>query len=279
MGYQMAAHLQQSHQVCVYNRTAGTAKRWQAEFGGNTATTPRDASKDADAVFVCVGNDDDVRSVVYGENGAIAGMKPGSTLVDHTTASPGLAKELARHCQQHQIAFMDAPVSGGAEGAKNGTLTVMCGANPATFHSMTPYLNHYATKITLIGEPGAGQAAKMINQVCVAGVLQSLAEGIHLAEKLDLNVPNVMEAIGQGAAGSWQLTHRWKSMLEGNFSPNFSVKWMAKDLSICLQEAADSNAALPTTQQINHFYQRLIEQGDAQLDITSLLKLLRQSAI
>lgn len=271
MGFYMAGHLQHHHQVTVFNRTPKKALEWQNQFGGDVANSPKEAALDADLVMTCVGNDDDVRSVVYGEAGALVGMKSNSILVDHTTTSPTLARELAQACQAAQVGFVDAPVSGGSEGAKNGKLTIMCGGTKADTDKLKPALNCYAVKVTHIGDAGAGQAAKMINQICVVGVLQSLAEGLHLAKQLNLNVEKVMEAISQGAASSWQMTHRWQSMLNDNFTPGFAVKWMAKDLDICLAEAKQAQANLPTTKLICDFYRELQAQGDGELDITRLI--------
>ncbi len=271
LGYPLAGHLQQSHQVTVYNRTTEKAEKWVAEYQGRMAASPAEAAQDADVVLTCVGNDDDVRDVVLGTKGALAGMRTRAVLIDHTTASPSLAKELAAACQQQQIDFMDAPVSGGAEGAKNACLTIMCGATPDVFQQWEPLLACYGRKVTHIGAIGSGQAAKMINQVCVVGVLQSLAEGLKLAQDLSLDVPKVMEAISQGAAGSWQMQHRWQSMLEGDFSPKFSNRWMAKDLAICLKEAEAQGTPLPSTRLIDSFYRQLVDDGKGELDITSLL--------
>lgn len=272
MGYAMAGHLQKHHQVCVFNRTQARAEAWCREFGGQMADSPAAAATDAKVVFSCVGNDADVRSVLLGESGALTAMPAGSLLVDHTTASPALARELAALAAAKQIAFMDAPVSGGAEGARNAALSIMCGASEATFERASPFLTSYGKRLTLIGEVGAGQAAKMINQICVAGILQSLAEGLTLADRMGLEVPRVIDAISQGAASSWQMQHRWQSMLAGDFAPRFANKWMAKDLGICLDEAARHQTDLPATQLIKRFYDELLAQGDGELDITSLMQ-------
>lgn len=272
MGYYMAAHLQQDHDVNVYNRTQEKADRWCEIYSGTSHASPREAAADCDYVFMCVGNDDDVRSVVFGESGALVGMKPGACLVDHTTASPALARELYAACREVDMGFMDAPVSGGAEGAQHARLTVMCGADDGVFTRLEPIIDCYAAKCTLIGAAGAGQAAKMVNQICVGGVLQSLAEALHLAKSLNLDVEQVIAAISQGAAGSWQMDNRWKTMIDGDYSPKFSVNWMAKDLAICLGEAHSAGVSLPVTEQINQFYAELQASGDGELDITSLMK-------
>lgn len=272
MGYAMAGHLQKHHRVTVFNRSQERAQRWCDERGGQSAATPRDAAVGADFVFTCVGNDDDVRSVVLGEKGALAGMKAGACLIDHTTASPALARELVALAAGRGVDFMDAPVSGGAEGARNASLTIMCGATEATFERASPLLASYGKSLTLIGGVGAGQAAKMINQICVVGILQSLAEGLTLAEKVGLDTARVIDAISQGAASSWQMQHRWQSMLAGDFAPRFANKWMAKDLAICLDEAERHQIDLPLTRLISGFYEEMLARGDGELDITSLMQ-------
>ena len=272
MGYQLAGHLRQHHPVTVLNRTRRKAEDWCTNFAGTLADTPAQAAATASHVFVCVGNDEDVRAVLLVEQGALAAMQAGSYLIDHSTTSPSLARELDERCKARGIHFMDAPVSGGVEGARNGNLTVMCGAAPDTFTDLQPLLACYASNTTLIGPAGAGQAAKMINQICVVGILQSLAEGLHLAHALDLDVEQVINAISQGAAGSWQMQKRWRSMLEGNFDARFSVKWMAKDLAICLSEAQRHHTNLPVTRMIDGFYRELMANGEGEQDITSLMK-------
>lgn len=272
MGYVMAGHLQKHHQVTVFNRTRARADSWCAEFAGEQAPSAVQAAQGADVVFVCVGNDDDVRSVVLGHNGALGGMQAGAILVDHTTTSPALARELAVACAEVGVHFMDAPVSGGVEGARHAALTIMCGADDATFERTSPLLTSYGKSLTLIGAVGAGQAAKMINQICVVGALQGLAEGLALARNMQLDVTRVINAISQGAAGSWQMQRRWQSMLANDFVTRFSNKWMAKDLDICLAEAERHHTELPLTQLINGFFHELIEQGEGELDITSLMQ-------
>jgi 3-hydroxyisobutyrate dehydrogenase len=271
MGLAMASHLQQHHLVTVYNRTRKKAEDWCQHYGGRLADTPRQAAAGADHAIVCVGNDDDVRQVLLGEIGALAGMNHGSCLIDHTTTSVTLAREIGSHCQERKVAFMDAPVSGGSEGAKNGNLTIMCGADQNTFAKLVPLLQCYAANITRIGPVGSGQAAKMINQICVAGALQGLAEGLHLAQALQLDIPRVIDAISQGAASSWQMTHRWQSMMAGDFTPGFAVKWMAKDLGFCLEEADRLQIDLPLARQVEAFFQELKTRGDGELDITRLI--------
>lgn len=271
MGFFMAGHLQGQHPVTAFNRTSSKALEWQQQFGGQVAQSPRQAAANADIVITCVGNDDDMRSVVLGKNGALAAMRPGSLLVDHTTTSPTLARELADACRLAQVNFVDAPVSGGSEGARQGKLTIMCGGSEAAIEKLAAVIGCYASKVTRIGDVGAGQAAKMINQICVVGVLQSLAEGLHLARQLDLDVAKVIEAISQGAASSWQMSHRWQSMMADDFTPGFAVKWMAKDLDICLAEAQQIQTDLPVTRHIREFYQELQNKGDGELDITRLI--------
>lgn len=271
MGYYMAGHLQQRHEVCVYNRTASKAQEWCDTYGGSCAASPCEAAQGCDAVFTCVGNDDDLRSVVLGANGALAGLERGAALIDHTTTSATLAKELDAACRDAAVDFMDAPVSGGSEGAQHGRLTVMCGATESAFARLAPLLESYAAKSTLIGEVGSGQAAKMVNQICVIGALQGLAEGLHLARTLGLEASRVIEAISQGAAGSWQMDNRWQSMTEGRFTPGFAVKWMTKDLDICLKEADNHQTQLPLAQLVDGFYHELSEQGLGEEDITRLI--------
>ena len=235
MGYPMAGYLSKAgHDVTVYNRTATKAEKWCNEFEGDSAETPAAASEGADIVFTCVGNDDDVREVILGEQGAIHGMAAGAILVDHTTASAKLARELESALAEKSIGFLDAPLSGGQAGAENGQLTIMVGGQEETFERARPVMDCYAKAITLIGPAGHGQMAKMVNQICIAGVVQGLAEALHFAEKADLDVPKVIEAISKGAAQSWQMENRWQTMVNGEFEFGFAVDWMRKDLAIAL---------------------------------------------
>ena len=262
MGYPMAGHLQNAgHSVCVYNRTAAKAQKWQAEFGGTTAQTPKEASQGCDIVFCCVGNDDDVRQVALGEQGILAGMNSGSILVDHTTASAELARELANIANEQGISFLDAPVSGGQAGAENGMLTVMVGGDEATFNKAQPIMDAYARFSKLMGEVGSGQLAKMVNQICIAGVVQGLAEGFNFAKKAGLDAEALVETISKGAAGSWQMENRYKTMFAGEYDFGFAVDWMRKDLAIAFDEATKNGAQLPMTKIVDEFYQEIQNNG------------------
>ncbi|HEY8707079.1 MAG TPA: NAD(P)-dependent oxidoreductase, partial [Burkholderiaceae bacterium] len=246
MGYPMAGHLAAAgHQVTVYNRSAAKAAQWVAEHGHACAATPRSAAAQADLVFACVGNDDDLRSVVLGEHGAFEGMRPGAVFVDHTTASAEIARELSAAAQQLGLHFIDAPVSGGNLGATHGTLTVMCGGDPTAFEATRPVAMAFAKAVTLLGASGAGQLAKMVNQVAIAGLVQSLAEAIAFGEKAGLDMKAVLDVIGQGAAQSWQMDQRGATMLEDRFDFGFAVDWMRKDLGLVLDEARRNGARLP----------------------------------
>ncbi len=276
MGYPMAGHLARAgHTVTVYNRTASRASAWTAEHHGSAAATPRTAVRGADLVFVCVGDDADVRSVVLGEDGAFAGMTSGALLVDHTTASAALARELgtlARDCGLH---FVDAPVSGGQSGAVNGTLTVMCGGEVPAVDLLREVASAYARAVTRVGPDGAGQLAKMVNQICIAGLLQALSEGLAFGEKAGLDMPLVLDVIAKGAAQSWQMENRGQTMLADQFDFGFAVRWMLKDLRITLEEARRNGAKLPVTALVETFY-REIEQADGtQWDTSSLIRRLR----
>jgi 3-hydroxyisobutyrate dehydrogenase-like beta-hydroxyacid dehydrogenase len=273
MGYPMAGHLKRAgHRVTVYNRTAAKSDQWAAEHGGASAPTPRQAAHQADIVFCCVGNDDDLRSVVLGEHGAFAGMKPGAVLVDHTTASANVARELHATALHHGLHFVDAPVSGGQAGAVNGQLTVMCGGGEDAFGRARPVGMAFARAFTLIGPPGAGQLAKMVNQICIAGLLQGLAEGVNFGVQAGLDMKLVLEVIGKGAAQSWQMDNRGGTMVDGKFDFGFAVDWMRKDLGLCLDEARRNGAALPVTALVDQFYGDLQALGGGRDDTSSLLR-------
>jgi 3-hydroxyisobutyrate dehydrogenase-like beta-hydroxyacid dehydrogenase len=272
MGFPMAGHLALAgHEVVVYNRSAAKAQAWTGEFKGRAAPTPREAAAGRDLVFCCVGNDDDLRSVVLGPDGAFAGMKPGATLVDHTTASADVARELAAEATRLGLHFVDAPVSGGQAGAQNGMLTVMCGGEPAAFESARPVAMAFARAFTLLGPAGAGQLAKMVNQVAVAGVVQGLAEAIAFGRKAGLDMRQVLEVIGKGAAQSWQMDNRGTTMIEGKFDYGFAVDWMRKDLGLVLEEARRNGARLPVTALIDQFYADVQAQGGRRWDTSSLI--------
>lgn len=273
MGYPMAGHLKTKggHDVTVYNRTATKAEKWVAQFGGKAAPTPAEAAADADFVFTCVGNDDDLRSVTIGENGVLSGMKPGAILIDNTTASAEVARELAEAAAAKGLAFVDAPVSGGQAGAENGVLTVMCGGDPATFDRAKPVIDAFARMVGLMGPVGAGQLTKMINQICIAGLVQGLAEGIHFGKKAGLDIEKVVEVISKGAAGSWQMENRYKTMNESRYEFGFAVDWMRKDLDIVLTEARRNGASLPVTALVDQFYGEVQKLGGNRWDTSSLL--------
>jgi 3-hydroxyisobutyrate dehydrogenase-like beta-hydroxyacid dehydrogenase len=276
MGYPMAGHLARAgHHVAVFNRTAAKAARWVAEFGGTAAATPRDAAQGADLVMMCVGNDADVRAVATGESGALAGMSKGSVLVDHTTASADIARVMHAAAAAQGVGFLDAPVSGGQAGAENGQLTIMVGGDAAVFAKAEAVLAHYARAVTLMGPAGAGQLTKMVNQICVAGVVQGLAEGLNFAQRAGLDPLRVLDVIGKGAAQSWQMENRGKTMIADEFDFGFAVDWMRKDLSICIAEARNNGAALPVIALIDQFYSRLQAEGGGRRDTSSLIRLLR----
>lgn len=276
MGYPMAGHLQsKGYATTVYNRTQAKALKWQSEFGGNFADSPARAAKDADVVLMCVGNDEDVRSVVYGEHGVLAGMHAGAILVDHTTTSATLALELKDACAAIGVAFIDAPVSGGQAGAENGLLTIMCGGEQQAFDAVTPVMDVYARQIQLLGANGQGQRCKMVNQICIAGVLQGLSEALLLAEKAGLPIPQVVDTLKHGAAGSWQMENRLKTMAEDKFDFGFAIDWMRKDLGICLQEAKGYGITLPLTEEVDQRYAKLQEQGMGRMDTSVLVRALK----
>ena len=273
MGYPMAGHLKArgGHDVTVYNRTAAKAEQWAAAFGGRTAATPAEAAKGQDFVFACVGNDDDLRSVTTGENGAFETMAPGSIFIDNTTASAAVARELYAAAAAKGAHFIDAPVSGGQAGAENGVLTVMCGGDAGAFAKARPVIDAYARMVGLMGPAGAGQLTKMINQICIAGLVQGLAEGIHFGKKAGLDIEKVIEVISKGAAGSWQMENRHKTMNEGKYDFGFAVDWMRKDLDIVLAEARRNGAKLPVTALVDQFYGDIQAVGGNRWDTSSLL--------
>lgn len=275
MGYPMAGHLRAAgHTVSVYNRTGAKADAWVADGGGSAHATPREAAQSCDIVFVCVGNDDDVRSVVLGEDGALAGMAAGAILVDHTTASADLARELGEICAGLSIGFLDAPVSGGQAGAENGALTVMAGGAEEIFARANPVINAYAQACTLIGPTGSGQLAKMVNQICIAGVVQGLSEAMNFGMRSGLDMEKVIATISKGAAQSWQMENRWQTMVDGQYEFGFAVDWMRKDLGICLAETARNDARLPMTALVDQFYAQVQARGGGRWDTSSLLHLL-----
>ena len=275
MGYPMAGHLAAAgHQVTVFNRTSSRAQAWAAEHTGQTASTPAAAASGAEFVFVCVGNDDDVRSVTLAEGGVLATMAAGSVLVDHTTASADLAQELHAAAAEQGVGFVDAPISGGQAGAENGALAVMCGGDQPDFDRAEPVIDAYAKAVTLLGGPGSGQRTKMVNQICVAGLVQGLAEGIDFARRAGLDVEQVVDTISQGAAGSWQMANRGVTMGRREFDFGFALDWMRKDLAICFAEAERIGATLPVTAVIDQFYARLQRQGRGRWDTSSLIELL-----
>ena len=276
MGYPMAGHLAKAgHRVTVYNRSAEKAARWVSEHSGKSAPTAAAAAKDADLVLMCVGNDNDVRAVVFGEGGALAAMRTGSTLVDHTPASAEVAREIHAAAAAKGIGFLDAPVSGGQAGAENGKLTIMVGGDDAVFEGAAPVLGHYARAVTLMGGPGSGQITKMFNQICIAGLVQALAEGIVFAEKAGLDVERALDVISKGAAQSWQMENRGRTMLANKFDFGFAVDWMRKDLGLCMAEARARGAALPVTALVDQFYARVQAEGGGRFDSSSLIRNLR----
>jgi 3-hydroxyisobutyrate dehydrogenase len=276
MGHPMAGHLARAgHRVTVYNRTAAKAAEWVREFGGRAAQTPREAAAEADIVFACVGNDADLRAVTLGADGAFDGMRRGTVFVDHTTASADIARELAAAAAGRGFDFVDAPVSGGNLGAVNGTLTVMCGGSAEGFARVQPVAMAYAKAVTLLGEAGAGQLAKMVNQIAIAGLVQGLAEAIAFGQKAGLDMSAVLGVIGKGAAQSWQMDNRGPTMVEDRFDFGFAVDWMRKDLGLCLAEAQRNGARLPVTALVDQFYADVQAMGGRRLDTSSLIKRLR----
>jgi 3-hydroxyisobutyrate dehydrogenase len=272
MGYPMAGHLQtKGHEVTVYNRTAAKAEQWARQYRGRHAPSPREAAAGAEVVFMCVGNDDDIRSVAYGEQGALAGLGRGCVLVDHTTASADIARELEGEAKSQEKQFVDAPVSGGQAGAENGTLTIMCGGEPAAFERAEPVMAAYGRAVTLMGPAGAGQLTKMVNQICIAGLVQGLSEGINFGLRAGLDMDKVIAVISKGAAQSWQMDNRAKTMVQGKFDFGFPVVWMRKDLKICMEEANRNGALLPTTALIDQYYHQVIKAGGSRWDTSSLI--------
>lgn len=276
MGYPMAGHLQRAgHSVTVYNRTAAKAQQWAKEYGGNAAATPAEAVRDADIVAACVGNDDDLRSVVLGEHGAFAGMKADAVFVDHTTASADVARELYAVAREKRLHFVDAPVSGGEAGARNGVLTIMCGGDAPAFDRVSATLGAYGRAVTRIGEAGAGQLAKMVNQICIAGLVQGLSEAINFGQRAGLDMPLVLDVINKGAAASWQMDNRGQTMIDGKFDYGFAVDWMRKDLGLCLAEAQRNGVSLPVTALVDQFYGDVQALGGSRWDTSSLIHRLR----
>ena len=273
MGYPMAGHLKTKggHDVTVYNRTAAKADKWVAQFGGKSAPTPKQAAEGQDFVMCCVGNDDDLRQVTLGADGAFSGMTKGAIFVDHTTASAEIARELYQAGKNGGIDVIDAPVSGGQAGAENGALTVMCGGDAAVFARAEPVIAAYARACNLLGAPGAGQLAKMVNQICIAGVVQGLSEGLHFAKKAGLDVETLIATISKGAAQSWQMENRYRTMTDGKFDFGFAVDWMRKDLGICLSEARRNGAHLPVTALVDQFYSEVQSMGGKRWDTSSLI--------
>ena len=276
MGFPMAGHLQAAgHQTTVYNRTTSRAEAWVEAHGGSSVPTPREAATGADAVMVCVGNDHDLRFVVFGEDGALAGMTEGSTLVDHTTASAEVAREIAAVASEVGVGFVDAPVSGGQAGAQNGQLSIMCGGDPDVFATVEPLIDSYAKAIVLVGGVGSGQLTKMVNQVCIGGLIQGLAEALDFSRRAGLDTDKVLAAISQGASGSWQMENRARTMLDRHFDHGFALDWMRKDFGIVFDEAERIGATLPVTAMVDKFYARLQREGHGRWDTSSLIELLR----
>jgi 3-hydroxyisobutyrate dehydrogenase-like beta-hydroxyacid dehydrogenase len=272
MGFPMAGHLKsKGYDVTVYNRTASKAEDWAKKHGGKSAPTPAAAAKEADFVMLMVGNDNDLLEVALGKDGALAGMKKGAILVDHTTASADAARKVFAAAKEKGVGFIDAPVSGGQAGAENGKLTVMCGGEPGPFESAKPVMDSYARAVTLLGPPGAGQLTKMVNQICIAGLVQALSEGIAFAEKAGLDVAIVLDVISKGAAQSWQMENRGKTMHERKFNFGFAVDWMRKDLGMCLAEARRNGAKLPVTEMVDKFYAEVQKSGGNRFDTSSLI--------
>jgi len=276
MGFPMAGHLARAgHQVCVYNRTAAKAERWKDEYGHTSAPTPAEAVRGADLVFACVGNDDDLRAVTIGADGAFGAMQPGAVFIDHTTASAEVARELYQAARTRGLHFVDAPVSGGQAGAVNGVLTIMCGGDTEPFERSRAVALAYARAVTRIGDAGAGQLAKMVNQLCIAGLVQGLAEAIAFGQAAELDMKLVLDVIGKGAAQSWQMENRGKTMVDDEFNFGFAVDWMRKDLGLCLQEARRNGAPLPVAALVDQFYADIQRMGGGRWDTSSLVRRLR----
>jgi 3-hydroxyisobutyrate dehydrogenase-like beta-hydroxyacid dehydrogenase len=276
MGYPMAAYMSQAgQQVTVYNRTTAKAEAWAIEHGGNAAPSPAKAAEAAEVVCVCVGNDDDLRSVIYGDDGVLAGMRKGAVLIDHTSASANVAREIGEKARELGISFLDAPLSGGQAGAESGALTIMVGGEQAVFDKIRPIIDVYAKAITLMGPIGAGQLTKLVNQICIAGLVQGLSEGVHFAQSAGLDIATVMQAISKGAAQSWQMENRWETMDKGEYEHGFAVDWMRKDLENCLAEAQSNGAHLPVTEIVNDYYKDVQSMGGSRWDTSSLLARLK----
>jgi 3-hydroxyisobutyrate dehydrogenase len=278
MGYPMAGHLKTKggHAVTVYNRTGAKADKWVAQYGGTSAPTPKQAATGQDFVFACVGNDNDLREVMLGKDGIFAGAGKGVTVVDHTTASAEIARELYAEAKTRGFDFIDAPVSGGQAGAENGALTVMCGGEAGAFAQAEKVIAAYARACNLLGAPGSGQLAKMVNQICIAGAVQGLAEALHFAQKANLDIEKLIATIAKGAAQSWQMENRYKTMAAGKFDFGFAVDWMRKDLGICLAEARRNGAHLPVTALVDQFYSEVQKMGGKRWDTSSLIALLQR---
>ena len=278
MGYPMAGHIAKAgHDVCVYNRTTAKAEKWVTEFGGSYAPTPAEAAKECDFVFSCVGNDDDLRGVALGEDGAFNTMKEGAIFVDNTTASASVARELSEAAASRRFDFLDAPVSGGQAGAENGVLTVMVGGDQEIYDRALPVIDCYARMVGLMGPAGSGQLTKMVNQICIAGLVQGLSEGIHFAQNAGLDVEAVIGVISKGAAQSWQMENRWETMNKGHYDHGFATDWMRKDLSICLDEARQNGTNLPVTALVDQFYSEIQKMGGNRWDTSSLLARLKHT--
>jgi 3-hydroxyisobutyrate dehydrogenase-like beta-hydroxyacid dehydrogenase len=278
MGYPMAGHLAKAgHQVTVYNRTAAKAQAWTKEHGGAAKPSPQEAATGAEIVFLCVGNDHDLREVALGPKGALAGMGKDAILADHTTASAEVAREIFTRAKEKGVGFLDAPVSGGQAGAQNGKLTIMVGGDEAVFKRAEPVMAHYGRAVTLMGPAGNGQLTKMMNQICIAGLLQGLAEGLNFAKRAGLDPKKAVDVISKGAAQSWQMENRAGTMIEGKFDFGFAVDWMRKDLAICLNEARRNQSPLPVTALIDQFYERVQERGGGRWDTSSLIQLLMRA--
>jgi 3-hydroxyisobutyrate dehydrogenase len=276
MGYPMAGHLAaKGHDVCVYNRTGAKAEAWVEQHGGRMAQTPHEAARDAEFVMACVGNDDDLREVVAGAEGALHGMEAGAVFIDHTTVSSRVTLEMAEQAQARGVAFVDAPVSGGQAGAENGQLVIMCGGPQDAYDRAEPVMGAYAKLVRRLGETGAGQMTKMVNQICIAGLVQGLSEGLAFAEQAGLDGRKVVEVIGGGAAGSWQMVNRHETMLDDEFDHGFAVNWMRKDLGICLETAKEIGATLPVTALVDQFYADVQAMGGGRWDTSSLIRRLR----
>ena len=277
MGYPMAGYISKGgHNVTVYNRTGAKADKWLKDFKGKKADTPKDAAKDADYVFTCVGNDNDLREVTFGENGIFKSIKKGAVYIDNTTASATIAREIYSHAKKNGFGFLDAPVSGGQAGAENGALTVMVGGDQEDFDKALDKIDCYSKKVKLLGKSGSGQLAKMVNQICIAGLVQGLSEAINFGQKSGLNMEDVIEVISKGAAQSWQMENRYKTMLQDKFDFGFAVDWMRKDLKIAMEEAKNNGSLLPITEIIDKYYAEVQDMGGKRWDTSSLIKRFRK---